>query len=232
MKAMLEFARIYGGRLVAAAAILCAATLPGTAQISQAQQDAIRASCRSDAMSSCPGMRGADALRCLQGKVSSLSPACRSAVSATMPAAAPAPAVPPPAPKPAASAPPPPPPPAASAPPPPAPPAAQAAPVPAAPATAARPAAPAPAPQRAAPAPSPAVAATPPAPAAMPTPAPVTLRKPRPAEALAVRNRCWTDMEIHCRGIPPGDGRITDCLGAHHPALSPSCKSALAPLQR
>jgi hypothetical protein len=39
-------------------------------------------------------------------------------------------------------------------------------------------------------------------------------------------------MDIHCRGIPPGDGRITDCLGAHHPALSPSCKAALAPLRR
>ena len=36
MKAMLEFARIYGTRLLAAMAILAAATLPVAAQISQA----------------------------------------------------------------------------------------------------------------------------------------------------------------------------------------------------
>jgi hypothetical protein len=59
----------------------------------------------------------------------------------------------------------------------------------------------------------------------------VRLRQATVQELLVVRRRCGTDMEIHCRNVPPGDGRIAACLGAHHPALSPGCKAALAPLQ-
>jgi hypothetical protein len=50
-------------------------------------QNAIRASCRSDFMAKCPGVPrgGKEALDCLQKNVTSLSPACKTAVSATIP---------------------------------------------------------------------------------------------------------------------------------------------------
>ncbi|HEX3859764.1 MAG TPA: hypothetical protein VHV58_09185, partial [Pseudolabrys sp.] len=87
------------------------------AQVTSAQQSAIRASCRSDFMSKCSGVTpgGKDALTCLQKNVGALSPDCRKAVSATLPPPAPAqkPAEAAPAAPPAAAT--------ASAPPPPAP---------------------------------------------------------------------------------------------------------------
>lgn len=57
------------------------------AQLSSAQQNALKQSCRSDFMSHCSGVTpgGADALACLQSHVAGLSPACKQAVSATMP---------------------------------------------------------------------------------------------------------------------------------------------------
>src|SRR6185437_5428547 len=73
-------------------AALAVIALAGTAQaqISAAQQSAIRSNCRSDFMSKCSGVTpgGKDALECLQKNVASLSPASRGAVSATLPAPA------------------------------------------------------------------------------------------------------------------------------------------------
>jgi hypothetical protein len=58
-----------------------------------AQQKALKASCRSDFMSHCSGVKpgGQEALACLQGNAQRLSPACRKAVAALGPAAAPMP---------------------------------------------------------------------------------------------------------------------------------------------
>lgn len=103
--------------LAAGAALLAATT--AQAQITSAQQSALRANCRSDFMSHCSGVTpgGKDALMCLQKNVGSLSGACQSAVRATMPAPAAAKAEPTPqtmAPAPAAAAAPPPPAPAAT----------------------------------------------------------------------------------------------------------------------
>jgi hypothetical protein len=57
------------------------------AQVTSAQQSAIKANCRSDFMAKCSGVTpgGKDALVCLQKNVDSLSGACKSAVSATLP---------------------------------------------------------------------------------------------------------------------------------------------------
>jgi hypothetical protein len=81
---------VFGSRApLATLALLALAALTGSAQaqVSSAQQSAIRANCRSDFMSHCSGVTpgGQDALICLQKNVAGLSPACRNAVSATMP---------------------------------------------------------------------------------------------------------------------------------------------------
>jgi len=213
-------------------AFALAAAGPAFAQPTAEQQSAIRSSCRSDFMSNCSGVTpgGKDALQWLQRNVEKLSPGCKSAVSATIPAA----------PAPAASAPPPPaapapaPAPAASVPPPSAP--AAAAPATTPPASAPKPAAAAPAapPSRPAPPPKPAVAATPPAaaaPAGPPAPPPGARLRPPLLREMAVVNRlCGGDMRALCGNVPPGGGRIIECLGANQPALSPGCKRALAPL--
>ncbi len=86
------------------------------AQLSSAQQSALRANCRSDFMSHCSGVTpgSKDALVCLQKNVARLSPGCRTAVSATLPpppaakASPPPPPAAPPPPKPATAAAPPP----------------------------------------------------------------------------------------------------------------------------
>jgi len=71
--------------------------LGGTAhaQLSAAQQSALKQSCPSDFMAHCAGVTPGtpQALACLQKNVGSLSPACKRAVAATMPA----PSAPPPA---------------------------------------------------------------------------------------------------------------------------------------
>jgi hypothetical protein len=88
----------------AAIVTLVALTQHAQAQLSSAQQSALRSNCRSDFMSHCSGVTpgSKDALACLQKNVASLSPGCKTAVGGTMPP--PAPAAPPP-PKPAAAAP-------------------------------------------------------------------------------------------------------------------------------
>ena len=92
--------------LACAAVIAWAALLADAhAQITAAQQSAIRSNCRSDFMSHCSGVTpgGKDALLCLQKNVEHLAPGCQTAVRATIPAPAPSQAAaPPPPPAPAA----------------------------------------------------------------------------------------------------------------------------------
>lgn len=73
------------------AAWVTALLLAGPAQAqqpTQAQQDAVRANCRSDFISMCRGVTpgGADALRCLKQNAGRLAPSCKTAVDAISPA--------------------------------------------------------------------------------------------------------------------------------------------------
>jgi hypothetical protein len=87
-----------------ALAAFAALTAGAAAQVTSAQQSAIRSNCRSDFMSKCSGVQpgGKDALMCLQKNVDNLSGGCQTAVRATIPAepkmAAPAAAAAPPPP--------------------------------------------------------------------------------------------------------------------------------------
>ena len=209
-------------------------TASANAQVTAAQQSAIRSNCRSDFMSKCSGVTpgGKDALMCLQKNVASLSPGCKTAVSATMPAPAePKPAQAAPAPAPAAPA-------AAAAPAPapaPAPAVASAPPPPpAAPTQAAKTVAPPP------PAPKPQQATAPKTPAAPPkqaavTPAPVT---PPPAAApmpsaqqmKAVVFTCKREFSRYCKDVVKGGAQQVACLHAHADKLSPDCMTSLADL--
>ena len=203
-------ALVIGAALVAATA--------AQAQITSAQQSALRASCRSDFMSHCSGVTpgGKDALMCLQKNVGSLSGACQSAVRATMPAPAAAKAEPAPqtmAPAPAAAAPAPPPtPPAATVAVAPPPKAVVAAPPPAR--HVIKPAAAAPAPVRA---PAVAAVASPPPPAA----------GPDPAKLKALKFTCRADFRRLCKNVPEGPEAFA-CLDAHRARLSPNCRTSVA----
>jgi hypothetical protein len=191
-------------------------------QPTQAQRDAIRAACRSDFMANCSGVQpgGRDALECLQRNLGKLSAACQSAVTALVGALAPAPAAP------AATAPTPPP--AAATPP------AAASPTPAPPV-----AAPKPAPRPAAKAnlapppsqPAPAPQASPPAASATvaPTVAPLTPRPfILPQRRLLIVRICHAEAQTLCADVPPGGGRIIECLGQNAASLSPTCYDAVA----
>lgn len=190
------------------------------AQVTSAQQSAIKASCRSDFMSKCSGVTpgGKDALVCLQKNVDNLSAACKSAVSATLPPPAPAAA------KPVEAAPP-----KAVAAPAPAVPAVVSAPPPKAkvttpPRAVANPAAAKPAAVGAAPAARPAPAVAAPAvavaPAARPPKAPLV-------NAAMMLRACKLDLIRHCRGVSPGSGRELACLAAHKSGLTIRCKTAM-----
>ena len=77
-------------------------------------------------------------------------------------------------------------------------------------------------------APATAVTATPGA-ASSTAPAAMQLRPLRPREELLVlRSSCGGDVRALCGGIPPGGGRIVQCLAAQAPSLSPACKAVLA----
>ena len=70
--------------------------------------------------------------------------------------------------------------------------------------------------------------ASPAAPAAAPA-AVLVLRPMRPREVLFVlRSACGGDVRALCDGVPPGGGRILQCLAAQATALSPACKDVLA----
>ena len=65
------------------------------------------------------------------------------------------------------------------------------------------------------------------APAAAPAPA-LMLRPMRPREILFVlRSACGADVRTLCAGIPPGGGRIIECLATQSASLSPACSDVL-----
>jgi hypothetical protein len=179
------------------------------AQVTSAQQNAIRAACRSDFRAKCSGVTpgGKNALVCLQKNVESLSPSCKTAVSATLPPPAPAAAAP-------------------------------AAPPPVAPKTTEAPAAP-PAPAATAAAPPPATAtpakptaakpATPPrqAAAALARPA-AAPAQPTAAQQSAIRSACRSDFKSHCSGVTPGGKDALVCLQKNAAALAPACQKAVS----
>ena len=68
-------------------------------------------------------------------------------------------------------------------------------------------------------------AATAAAPAAAPA---LVLRPMRPREELFVlRSACGGDVRALCGGIPPGGGRIIQCLASQAASISPACKQVL-----
>ena len=190
-----------------ALAAFAALTLSAAAQVTSAQQSAIRSNCRSDFMSHCSGVTpgGKDALACLQKNVAKLSGGCQTAVRATIPAEpkVAAPAAAPPTPPPAAAA---------------------------EPAPAAKPAtivsAPPPKAQTAKkPMKKPATAAV--APAA-PAPQAAETAAPTAAQQSAMRSNCRNDFMSHCSGVTPGGKDALVCLQSNVASLSPGCKRVVS----
>jgi len=216
-------ASMFRSSLVAGWVAALALTPALAQQPTQAQRDAIRASCRSDFMANCSGVQpgGKEALECLLRNEGKLSAACRSAVNAIA-----APASTPAAPAPAAAT-------APAATPGQAPPAAQgqssipAAPTPSSTKTS-HPAATRKTPD-ATRATTTAVAPTTAAPTAAPAVAPLgPIRPMLPRRALMTLAQCRPDQERLCAGVPPGGGKIFECLAANAQQLSPTCYAALA----
>jgi hypothetical protein len=214
-----------------AALVLLSAVAVAQAQSpTKAQQDAIRASCRSDFMKNCSSVTpgGREALECLVQNKAKASSGCQSALNAIS-APPPAAAKPEPRPEPKAETK------AEPAAPPPAAPAAAAPHAPVAPKApppaAARPAAPKAATAPARPVPPPAGAAPPPPVAAAPPPADAAPAAPRPmrlGEAFVIRRFCANDFKVLCRGVQIGQGRAVKCLADNREALSPGCRQAMA----
>jgi hypothetical protein len=72
---------------------------------------------------------------------------------------------------------------------------------------------------------APAAAAT----AAPAAPTVIVLRPMRPREELLVlRSACGADVRSICGGVPPGGGRIVQCLATNAAQLSPACKDVLS----
>lgn len=69
-------------------------------------------------------------------------------------------------------------------------------------------------------------------PAAMPAAAPaaaLVLRPMRPREVIFVlRSGCGEDARALCSDVPPGGGRIMQCLAAQPASLSPACSGVLS----
>ena len=69
-------------------------------------------------------------------------------------------------------------------------------------------------------------------PAAMPAAAPtaaLVLRPMRPREVIFVlRSGCGEDARALCSDVPPGGGRIMQCLAAQSASLSPACSGVLS----
>jgi hypothetical protein len=47
------------------------------------------------------------------------------------------------------------------------------------------------------------------------------------AQGMAVRQACGPEMQQHCAGVEPGEGRLRDCVKDHFAAFSEKCKQAL-----
>jgi hypothetical protein len=78
-------------------------------------------------------------------------------------------------------------------------------------------------------APAAAAAAAGAAPAAAAAPTAIVLRPMRPREELFVlRSTCGADVRSICGGVPPGGGRIVQCLATNAAQLSPACKQVLS----
>jgi hypothetical protein len=73
-------------------------------------------------------------------------------------------------------------------------------------------------------------AAAPTGPAANPAAAPALVLRPmRPREELFVlRSACGGDVRTLCGSVPPGGGRIIQCLATQAASLSPACKDVLS----
>jgi hypothetical protein len=57
----------------------------------------------------------------------------------------------------------------------------------------------------------------------------IVLRPMRPREQLFVlRSACGGDVRALCAGVPPGGGRIVQCLATNAASLSPACKDVLS----
>lgn len=72
--------------------------------------------------------------------------------------------------------------------------------------------------------------AAPTGPAAAPAAAPALVLRPmRPREELFVlRSACGGDVRALCGSVPPGGGRIIQCLATQAASLSPACKDVLS----
>jgi len=209
------------------AGCLIALTLAPTAaqQPTQAQRDAVRASCRSDFMANCASVQpgGKEALECLLRNESKLSAPCRSAVSAIASPSNPA------APAPAAAA--------TPAPSDASPPAQTQSSMPAAAVAPTATSRPASVPTRktratstpATPTASAAASGSASGPTAAPTVAPLgPIRPMLPRRALMILAQCRPEQQRLCAGVPAGGGRILSCLAANAQQLSPTCYEALA----
>jgi hypothetical protein len=47
------------------------------------------------------------------------------------------------------------------------------------------------------------------------------------AQGAVVRQACGTEIEQHCSGIEPGEGRLRDCVKENFAAFSETCKRAM-----
>jgi hypothetical protein len=218
--------RNFPALIMSGAALILLSAVAQAQAPTKAQQDAIRANCRSDFMKNCSSVTpgGREALECLQQNKAKASSGCQGALNAI---SAPPPAAAKPEPKPEPKAEPAAPAPAAPATAAPHAPAAPKAPPPAA----ARPAAPKAATAPARPVPPPAGAAPPPPVAAAPPPADAAPAAPRPmriGEAIMIRRFCFSDFKVLCKGVQIGQGRAVKCLADNQAALSPGCKQAMA----
>lgn len=47
------------------------------------------------------------------------------------------------------------------------------------------------------------------------------------AQQAAVRQACGAELQQHCAGVQPGDGRLRSCVKEHYAEFSEPCKQAL-----